>query len=283
MCCWVERLALEDGIVLSAIAYDPMNDPSMDLADAVEFRRWQLACERGDVAGLLASPPCSTFSRARHRPLPGGGGPRPLRSRENVWFPLPDLKPNEIRSVVLGSLLAISCLDLIARVGGRRCWAMLEHPADPGRAPFPSVFCSDLLKRVQHHIRGSVVLLHQCRFDAMSVKPTMLLTTDPDLDRPGLMCNHHGRHTVLAGRTADGAFRTTAAAAYPPALCRFMAESAVKRISQCMTALPPSPAHDNSAPASPWVDSGACELLSTFGASWRECCEVQGRGGRLQI
>ena len=122
--------------------------------------------------------PGAVFFWAMHKPLPVGGGPRPLRSRENVWHPLPDLKPKEIRSVVLGSLLAISCVDLLARVGGRRCWAMLEHLADPGRAPFPSAFFSgsDLLKRVQHHIRGGIVLSHQCRFDAQSVKPTMLLT-----------------------------------------------------------------------------------------------------------
>ena len=61
VCCWVERLVWEDGVVPSAIVYGPMNDPSMDLADASEFRRWQLACERGDVAGLLASPRCSIF------------------------------------------------------------------------------------------------------------------------------------------------------------------------------------------------------------------------------
>ena len=71
-----------------------------------------------------------------------------------MWEPLPEPTPCEHKAVVLGTLLAVSCLDLLARLGGRRYWCMLEHPADPGRHPYPSVFATDLIREVVSFIKG---------------------------------------------------------------------------------------------------------------------------------
>ena len=74
VCDWVERLALERGLVIKAVPYDPIIDISMDLSSESEFLRWRAKCESDDVCGILASPPCSTFSRARHISSAGGRG-----------------------------------------------------------------------------------------------------------------------------------------------------------------------------------------------------------------
>ena len=277
VCDWVERLALERGLVIKAVPYDPIIDSSMDLSSGSEFLRWRAKCKSDDVCRILASPPCSTFSRARHNPLPGGGGPRPLRGRDRVWEPLPGLIPRELKAVVLGTLLVVSCLGLLARLGGRKYWRMLEHPADPGRHPYPSVFATDLMREVRSFIDGQVVTLRQCRFGAPPVKPTMLLSNGLGLRRTGLLCNHHGKHQVLAGRNASGGFRTTVAAAYPSPLCRFVAESAVAHISHRQSHAPPEDG------MSAWDNRGASELLHAFGTAWRECRQVPLGGERLQV
>ena len=95
-------------------------------------------CE--DAFGALGGPPCSTFSRIRHVWVPGGS--RPLRSRDNPLEPLPGLAPDEIRQCDVGTALLLRTLILLAILGCRGAWAALEHPQDPGRAPFPSIWNS---------------------------------------------------------------------------------------------------------------------------------------------
>ena len=86
----VERACSQVGIDVVGIAIDPLatvfsSDGSFSpikgdllapfwgryVLDLIHSRR---------VLGGFGSPPCSTISAARHRPLAGGGGPRPLRS-----------------------------------------------------------------------------------------------------------------------------------------------------------------------------------------------------------
>ena len=79
VCDWVERLTLERDLVIKAVPYDdPIIDSPMGFSSGSGFLRWKAKCESDDVCGILTSPPCSIFSRARRNLLPGGGGPRLL-------------------------------------------------------------------------------------------------------------------------------------------------------------------------------------------------------------
>ena len=76
-------------------------------------RRLRAAAKQRRVIGGHGGPPCATFSRSRHRRLPGGGGPRPLRHREDVWMPKRELSARERTTALVGSLLALLVFGLL--------------------------------------------------------------------------------------------------------------------------------------------------------------------------
>ena len=145
---FLERQVLAGGRPCKAISVDPCAEPDFDLTNANFF--WELAqlCADGDVAAAMCSPPCSTISAARHRPLQGRAGPRPLRARHNPFAPLPGL----------------NCLVIMLILGLKRKWVGLEHPADKGVEPFASFFYSKEVDYVMSKIRAYITLPHQCRF-----------------------------------------------------------------------------------------------------------------------
>ena len=61
-----------------------LSDPAQVGLLLGQLRSWRQAGYRLIVH---MAPPCSTFSRVRHRKLPGGGGPRLLRGREDPICP----------------------------------------------------------------------------------------------------------------------------------------------------------------------------------------------------
>eukprot|EP00974_Lingulodinium_polyedra_P076535 7407711-Lingulodinium_polyedra.AAC.1 len=99
----------------------------------------------------------------------------------------------------------------------------MEHPADPGRDPLPSIWATAEWLALAAR-RGLVqATFAQCRFGAVSAKPTTLAASGPGVARlDGLRCPHGG-HPPLIGVDAGGAFRTKAAQAYPSGLCRELA------------------------------------------------------------
>ena len=179
--------------------------------------------------GLWGAPPCSTWSKARHKEIPNG--PRPLRSRENPLECLPGRSPQERRSCEVGTglfLLTIWLLGCVASSGG---WVGFEHPKGH-RPPYPSIFATAELLELQAYMSGRYISFHQCLFGAVSVKPTGFLTNDSAMFQVlcgvnGGCCNHVARHTASIGRSLAGGLKTTPLAAYPPALCMALAGAVV--------------------------------------------------------
>ena len=120
---FVEEFAADAGLVLKALHFDPVVSEDRDLLNAQAVQQLCVAAEEGHIVGALSSPPCSPFSRARRRALPGGGGPRPLRSRARPLEPLPGLTQRERLSCLQGTHLALACLEIIARVAWKGGWA----------------------------------------------------------------------------------------------------------------------------------------------------------------
>ena len=135
---FVERFAAEEGLLFIVLAVDPCVDSRRDLCDPVAYQALLEECLAGHVAGVMASPPCSTYSRARHRQV-SGGGPRPLRGRSDCFCLLPGLTPAERAAGALGTHLVFVCFALMLAAGRAGARTTLEHPADPGRSPFPSI------------------------------------------------------------------------------------------------------------------------------------------------
>ena len=190
---------------------------------------------------VVASPPCSTFSRARSN----DGGPSPLRS---MRYPrgLPWLRGAAKASVMSSNVLVdftAAVLRVQAKQGGV---IILEHPEDLGRQRrserrghipasiwrWPQV--TSLLK-LPDVVWGA---FYQQDYGTTYRKPTRLLTNlrhpekiitvgDAKFDTEGyyegpLVWREAGE--VLKGQTVTGSFKTAEAAAWPPGMCSTLAD-----------------------------------------------------------
>ena len=57
------------------LSFDTLNSPELDLSNDAVWNMIFKAVQQGKVAFVWMGPVCSTWSRARHVPLPGGRGP----------------------------------------------------------------------------------------------------------------------------------------------------------------------------------------------------------------
>ena len=179
---------------------------------------------RRECDGMHTGPPCSTWSRARFRP----GGPPPLRDRDRPWARLGLSSKERTHVDEHSNLMRNSCevYGAVAESGGE---SLHEHPADPGRHPYPSIFATAYFIELERKARASRITLPQCMLGAPSRKDTTLSGT-PGL-QPGLalfpMKCTHAMHEQLIGLDADGRFKTRRAQSYPPEMCERMAQAFV--------------------------------------------------------
>lgn len=236
---WVERLGHEHGMLIVGIRVDPRvrkSSHSLDLACNDMFKTADMLLllsliHAGRVQGLFVSPPCSTFSAARHKALSGKKhGPRPLRSRRNPWVCLPGRTKREHEAVDIGTGLGLLSIGLMGEARMFGAWVGGEHPADRCRAPFPSLFANQEMDMLKSTAKLKYCETDQCMFGASSRKPTGLVLPH---GHQSIMktCNHKGKHDILAGwDSKQMQFRTTAAAQYPTGFSHAIALLFVNRI-----------------------------------------------------
>ena len=196
----------------------------LDLLDPVIFEWIRSLVRRKVVLAMLCSPPCSTFSRARHRPLAGPFMPRPLRDRDR---PLNACQAELIESARLAKQVhawlsgLCNCWEKKSVRWGRR--AGLEHPEDLGPL-VPSLFNCHKFRELHEYGRGDVVSFDQCMTGAHAQKPTSIWSNDVHLCFLPSRCTHKGGHRPAVGIHRQS-FRTTALAAYSADLCSRLARS----------------------------------------------------------
>ncbi|CAL1171994.1 unnamed protein product [Cladocopium goreaui] len=130
VCDWIIRQANLDSRAVLALRVDPLISRSLDLVDGMFVCKIEGLICSGRCLGVLASPPCSTWSRARHVPLTGTStfGPRPLRSRADPWastlLQAQGMKTIRFDQCRFGAnarkptQMLISQSDLVGRLGG---------------------------------------------------------------------------------------------------------------------------------------------------------------------
>ena len=226
----IHARAESDGFEVEVWSIDAVIDPKHDLTND-EFVAVILGLARaGYFHAVIASPPCSTWSRARFL----GKGPRPLRTRREPWGRTDiSFTAFERLRLDLGSRLLLTAIQVVQAVCLAGGLGLMEHPADPGEDPYPSIWNLPEMASLLEETGGQVKLIDQCRYGAPSMKPTMIGifgfyddTRGLALERLRLRCNHHGQHqAVLKGRTEKGRpdFCTAAAQAYQPPLCAALA------------------------------------------------------------
>ncbi len=184
---------------------------------------------RAEADAYQAAPPCSTWSRVRHRP----GGPPPLRSRSEPWG-VPGLS-HRLRSHVdeHSDLLKFSWDGAVATAAAGGVF-LVEHPADPGE-PYASSWATSYV-RAQEALAGADRFhCDQCTLGAPSMKPTTFSTNVPagvmreeglTGSCPGVSASH--QHVSLLGKRSDGTFNTQRAQEYTPELCSAIARGLLR-------------------------------------------------------
>ena len=224
---------MEEGILPLIDAADLEREPPIDLLDEMTQREILARARSGYWQGVHTSPPCATWSRVLYLALAEGWGPRPYRSREALYG-LPDLEPARARRCRDGTAMLLFALQVeaaVVRAGGS---ATREHPADPGEPPYPSSWILPETLDFNRAVGAVTFEFDQCEFGAPSRKSTGISWASAR-SRPRawvlgvfaggrpLVCSHRQHPKALRGRGPDGAFRTTAAAAYPPEMTAALA------------------------------------------------------------
>ena len=191
----------------------------------------------------MASPPCETFSRVRHR----HPGPKPLRSSSYPrGFPwLSQQHSLQVEHYFVDQTVTACQL----------AWQyFLEHPEDLGVTPDKEIPASiwqwPSVRELQVSTRAITFAIFQCSFEAATSKPTRFLTnlqalvlqpphfaTWPKFDSehryvgPLPPSCPHGKHHPLSGRTGR-VWATSYSAAYPPLLCEWIAHAVLASAPQ---------------------------------------------------
>eukprot|EP00438_Fugacium_kawagutii_P010989 Skav206620 [mRNA] locus=scaffold1562:264434:268503:+ [translate_table: standard] len=222
---YLEQMCASQGLELLMLTVDLADDPGWDFASPVLLHKLLALAEEGLIDLWLGGPPCSTVARSRHVPLPGG--PRPLRFRWALWG-RHDLRPHERERVLEANTLWLTFLAVAEAVASRGGGYLMEHPADPGKDPFPSIWITDEVIGMEHRVGGRRVHLHQCPFGGTCPKLTTLSGNLLNMEQvdgvrcPGVSESH--QHGISIGRAPDGSFYTRRLQTYPPGLCRAMAD-----------------------------------------------------------
>lgn len=183
----------------------------------------------GVVGGLLAAPPCETWSEARHLPAEGKA-PRPLRSSANPFLEA-GLEKNELEQVTVSNFLLFVALRvlftaLLEGVGG-----ILEHPKQPRKPERASIWRLPWIQYMQQHTSMRRVLLWQAMYGAASPKPTHLAVVNvPRFEedvKPFQRPVQWDQLQQLGGRKETGEWRTASAKEYPPRMNAALGEALV--------------------------------------------------------
>ena len=196
---------------------------------AQEF--WLSQISKGSIHGVIAGPPCETWSVARERYFQTFTGPRPVRDLESLWG-LPSLSLREALQVLTADKLLTFPLAAFLRMWFLRRWFVLEHPSPPDRSRHPAAPSIWELYLVQ--ILGcldgvELQEIFQGYLGAPSPKPTMLMKChgEPILDS---MQRHYVRADLPAplkmGLESDSRFYATAKLKeYPTGMNRGLADN----------------------------------------------------------
>ena len=242
--CDVGKYLQQLGVVDSLLQFDLQRSHTHDLTeDGLWQHIFHLLSQEEWI--LLASPPCETFSRVRHR----HPGPKPLRSSS---YPrgFPWLSQQHSLQVEQANYFVDQTVTAC-----QLAWQyFLEHPEDLGVTPDKEIPASiwqwPSIRELQVSTRAITFAIFQCSFEAATSKPTRFLTNLQTLVRqpphfatwPKFDSEHryvgplpprcpHGKHEPLSGRTGR-VWATSSSAAYPPLLCEWIAHAVLASAPQ---------------------------------------------------
>ena len=221
-----ESLGREMGIDVSVLLVDLALSPEHDMMDQQRVD-WLLGrLRQGEIAAVLAAPPCETWSRARGRNLENGQtGPRVLRDPSSPWcisgLTRPELQQLKVANHLMFTTLLVALTCLLS--GVRFC---MEHPAAPSDRRLVSIWHTWPVQLLLQHCSVTLHNVVQSDYGALYKKPTTLM----NIWLPHFaadMCVWIAPTSAadirqLVGRDSDG-YSTRFAKEYPSALNKSLA------------------------------------------------------------
>ena len=237
----LEGLRAPPGYVMRILSVDVIFDAvAGNLACHKNQEKWLCNIDRGFVAGLMAGPPCESWSRARiHGGVAGwsngDGGPKVVRTME---YPegLPSMTIRELLQTITGNVLLCFVLKAFVRMLKRRRFAMVEHPSASDRpeeqwlASIWKLFMTKVLLDNDFVVRADIL---QGWYGAKSPKPTSLLfTLGPQINAPHILREMRTEQQLPKGLDmgydeAAREYSTAGLKNYPGGLCK-----AIKEVAQ---------------------------------------------------
>ena len=243
----LSQLAHTLGFKLEMHEFDLMRDPKHDVLHEETWTNLKVMIRELKPFCVIATPPCSTYSRARqfYKVSPG---PRPIRSRQ---FPngFPWLSQANKQKADEGTTLAERAWDLYFLAHEIGATFLGEFPEDLGLTStgVPASFWQmQQFQEVLSFRDCKTFSVFQCEFGAATPKPTRFVTDLEGFEGPlhwgapqfdknwkyvGPLpphCPHPGQHDQLIGQNAEGQWKTSPAAHYPGPLCLFLAKAIVQ-------------------------------------------------------
>ena len=184
----LQKICASQQLVLTMHEFDLVRGPDQDLSSTVLWDNLFKMIQTGVFDVLILSPPCSTFSRARHR-YSGTFGPRPLRSHAHL-LGFPWLRDADNRRVEQANFFIRQSFKAARLQQQQGLYFILEHPEDLGRVSSgerpASIWAFDEI--LEMCAGGDIACwgVHQCFFGAATSKPTRLLSNLPAALRFGV-------------------------------------------------------------------------------------------------
>lgn len=220
----LEQLMGESSHQLLMLSVDLAMDARWDFTNPSTYHSMMQLAREGLIDIWLGGPPCSTVARSRHVYI--RNGPRPLRFRWCLWG-RSDLRWAEQQRVDEANRLWINFWSMADEVCSHGGAYLMEHPADPGMEPYPSIWILPEVLALERRANADRAILHQCAFGGIAPKLTCLSGNVVGLsDLDGIRCpgiSPHHQHGISIGRCPEGGFYTRRLQTYPPALCLALA------------------------------------------------------------
>ena len=224
---FLTQLFADAGAVVFVENVDIGFGPLGDLTQQSVVDRLVTMIESRTIDAGHFGPPCSSWSRVRFKKP----GPPPLRNRDWLWgLPPGDLSAKNREKVRLANVLLMACLILIEALQEISASWSLEHPADPGRWPFPSIWVLDRVLRLTAAGGVEKVTFPQRMLGCPAQKMTTLLGVVDNLNTFDKPCVHRRHAEELAGLDENGRWRTRIAQAYPAPMCELLARCHARRM-----------------------------------------------------
>ena len=142
---------------------------------------------------------------------------------------MPGLCGAEHERVLLSNKLIFNTIALCEAVSIRGGVHLLEHPEDPGRFPFPSIWSTLEITEMESRTLSVRLLFDQCMMGGLSKKGTCISgTADGLLDSAELRCCRTHQHLPLYPRIVNNRFRSLGLQTYPSQLCEYLADKVVR-------------------------------------------------------